>query len=390
MTQSAQEAALVLSGGGAYGAFEVGIMKALFAGRSPATRYRPLEAKIFTGTSVGAFNAAVMASDPGLSSLDAAVRLEEIWLQRIAARPGKCGNGIFRVRGDPADYFDPAFLGSPAAIAGRIGNDCLTAGGYWLTRTANFLASSAPLASRLSELVNIGSFVDCTAYHDLLRDVLREEEILHSSKRLRIIATNWNTGQAVYFDNADFYGERGLHSVMASTAIPGIFPPVQIDGDTYVDGGVVENTPLSAAVDLGATEMHVIFVDPAPYLIPLRASPNSVDTLLRVYYLMLATKIKEDIQTAKWINDGIRVLQGFEQSRGLTPSAAVDLVKAASKLFEENTRYRVITVHRYHPQSVLGGDFSMLDYELDPIVRIIAEGERSALTHDCEASQCLL
>ena len=58
MTQSAQEAALVLSGGGAYGAFEVGIMKALFAGRSPATRYRPLEAKIFTGTSVGAFHVA--------------------------------------------------------------------------------------------------------------------------------------------------------------------------------------------------------------------------------------------------------------------------------------------------------------------------------------------
>ncbi len=54
------ETALVLSGGGAYGAFAIGIMKALYAGASPATNYQPLKADIFTGTSVGAFNAAVM------------------------------------------------------------------------------------------------------------------------------------------------------------------------------------------------------------------------------------------------------------------------------------------------------------------------------------------
>ena len=336
MIQSTGEAALVLSGGGAYGAFEVGVMKVLFAGRSSATQYRPLDANVFTGTSVGAFNAAVMSSHPGLSGLEAALRLEEIWLRRIAARPGKCGNGIFRVRGNLANYVDPACLSSPAALAGKIGADCLAAGSYWLSRAANFLASSTPLAVRVSELVNIGSFVDCSPYYDLLRDVLREEDILNSSRRLRVIATNWDTGQPAYFSNADFCGERGLHSVIASTAIPGLFPPVQIGGDTYVDGGVVENTPLSAAVNLGASELHVIFVDPEPYLIPLRASPNSVDTLLRVYYMMLATKIKEDIQTAKWINNGIRALQGVEQSLRLTPESAVDLVRAAGKLVKEN------------------------------------------------------
>jgi len=57
------KSALVLSGGGAYGAFAVGIMKVLFAGRSPATEYQPLDANIFAGTSVGAFNAAVMVGD---------------------------------------------------------------------------------------------------------------------------------------------------------------------------------------------------------------------------------------------------------------------------------------------------------------------------------------
>jgi predicted acylesterase/phospholipase RssA len=388
MTQATGEAALVLSGGGAYGAFEVGVMKVLFAGRSSATQFRPLDANIFTGTSVGAFNAAVMAG--GLNSLEATLRLEEIWLQRIAARRGKCGNGLFRVRGNPANYVDPACLSSPATLAGKIGADCVATGSYWLSRTANFLASSTPIAARFSELINIGSFVDCAPYYDLLRDVLREEDILHSSRRLRVIATNWDTGQPAYFSNADFCSERGLHSVMASTAIPGFFPPVQIGGDTYVDGGVVENTPLSAAVGLGATELHVIFVDPDPYLIPLRASPNSIDTLLRVYYMMLATKIKEDIQTAKWINDGIRALQGVEQSLRVTSDFAVDLVRTAGKLLKENAPYRLITLHRYYPEATLGGNYGILDFELDPIVRMIAEGERSALTHDCEASQCLL
>jgi NTE family protein len=55
MSRDAGETALVLSGGGAYGAFSVGVIKALFAGRSPSTGYQPLQPGIFTGTSVGAF-----------------------------------------------------------------------------------------------------------------------------------------------------------------------------------------------------------------------------------------------------------------------------------------------------------------------------------------------
>ena len=121
-----------------------------------------------------------------------------------------CGNGLFRFRGNPSSYFDPACLGSPAHLAEKFGADCLTAGSYWLSRTANFLASSMPLATRFSELINFGSFVDCTPYYDLLRDVLREEDILHSSRRLRVIpATNWDTGRPAYFGNATFAASAG-------------------------------------------------------------------------------------------------------------------------------------------------------------------------------------
>src|SRR5262249_25102831 len=50
MSVPASKTAVVLSGGGAYGAFAVGVMKVLFAGRSPATRYQVCDADIFTGT----------------------------------------------------------------------------------------------------------------------------------------------------------------------------------------------------------------------------------------------------------------------------------------------------------------------------------------------------
>src|SRR5215472_4499680 len=124
MNQLNARMAIVLSGGGAYGAFAIGVLKTLFAGRSPATNYVPLDADILTGTSVGAFNAALLAAQSG-SCLDAALRLEDIWLKQVADRPGSCGNGIFRIRGNPADLIETGCLRDPARLAGRFAGDAL-------------------------------------------------------------------------------------------------------------------------------------------------------------------------------------------------------------------------------------------------------------------------
>src|SRR5580693_1836035 len=90
--------AIVFSGGGAYGAYEVGVIKALAAGESSATGKKPLDADVFTGTSVGNFNAAVLTMLPG-NPVEAAKRLEQIWLYEIADRGGARGNGVYRIRG---------------------------------------------------------------------------------------------------------------------------------------------------------------------------------------------------------------------------------------------------------------------------------------------------
>src|SRR5436190_16192377 len=259
MTPPASETAMVLSGGGAYGAFAVGVMKTLFAGRSPATNYEPLAADIFTGTSVGAFNAALMAASSAQTSLDAVLDIENTWLERVAERPGRCGNGIFRVRGNPTDLIDTGCLRQPATLAARFANDGLVISGYLLGRTANFLASSSSFEDRVMESINVGSFIDSSPYEELLRSLIDEETIRQSPRRLHVTATNWITGEPRYFCNPDFQNGIGINAIMASTAIPGVFPPVTIERDIYVDGGVVQNTPLQPAIQFGGTNLHVIY-----------------------------------------------------------------------------------------------------------------------------------
>src|ERR1044071_5571464 len=93
--------AVILSGGGAYGAYAGGVMKALFTGECPATNYDFFNPGVFTGTSVGAFNASFVVSHEDEDICAAARDLEHLWLERVAENPGSCGNSVFRFRGDP-------------------------------------------------------------------------------------------------------------------------------------------------------------------------------------------------------------------------------------------------------------------------------------------------
>jgi predicted acylesterase/phospholipase RssA len=383
--------ALVLSGGGAYGAFGIGVMKVLYAGASPATNYEPFAAGIFSGTSIGAFNAAAMVDQPHEDGLDRVYGLERVWLELIAERPGKCGNGIFRLRGNPVDYLDMNCLSQPATVASRLVSDGLRIGGYLLSRTANFVASSSEWSNRLLGLVNASSFVDDSPYFSLLHQLLDENQIRQSPRLLQVITTNWITGETKCFTNSDFHDDRGASIIRASTALPGFFPPVVIGQDLFVDGGVVENTPLSSAIKGGATELHVIYLDPQPRFIPLKGEPNAADTLLRVYYLMLASKFNEDIETARWINDGLDAVERYQETGAASVGEAQDFIKVAKQILsEEGVTYKKLTIHRYFPTVVLGAQLDLLNFSLDRIVEMIDEGERVALIHNCAESGCLV
>ncbi|MGC4441949.1 patatin-like phospholipase family protein, partial [Streptococcus suis] len=67
-----------------------------------------------------------------------------------------------------------------------------------------------------------------------------------SALPLHIVATDMNTGNEIVLSAGPL-----VDAVLASAAIPGVFPPVRIGGLDLVDGGVANNTPISAAVALG-------------------------------------------------------------------------------------------------------------------------------------------
>ena len=70
---------------------------------------------------------------------------------------------------------------------------------------------------------------------------------------LWVSATNLRTGEERWFSSGPL-----MTAILASTALPGIFPPVAIDGELYIDGGVVNNVPISKAVELGARRIYVL------------------------------------------------------------------------------------------------------------------------------------
>src|SRR6185369_8977564 len=141
--------AVVLSGGGAYGAYEVGVMKALLGGEMKGAGYRPLDPEVFTGTSVGSFNASMMVSQPRVSGAVAVDHLEQIWLNQIAEGPGRCGNGVFRIRANPLRYVDPDCVASPFQSLTKMDEDASFLSRSFLVRSLNFFITQGSLSNRL-------------------------------------------------------------------------------------------------------------------------------------------------------------------------------------------------------------------------------------------------
>src|SRR6185503_7614585 len=394
--ENGEKMAVILSGGGAYGAYEVGVMKALLGGEMKGTGYTPLDPQVFTGTSVGSFNASVMVSQAGVSPRAATAHLEHIWLNEVAEGVAGCGNGVFRFRANPLRYFDYDCFSNPIQPVAELDRDTMFLARSFLTRGLNFLATRGPIVNRALQFVDTSAFIDVGPFREMLDKTIDSEALRNSEKLLRIVATNWVTGEVKTFENEDVAGEAiGSLIIMASAAIPGIFPPVRIGDDVYVDGGTVMNTPLNCAIDAGASTLFVIYLDPDVGNIPLHRLMNTVDTMDRVYTIMLATKINEDIETAAWINAGLTIMERVEELKSaadLSREEVTAFIRVAGQIalrIKQGRRYRKLTIHRFHPHDDLGGPLGMLDFRREPITHLIARGFEDAVYHDCYESKCV-
>ncbi len=385
--------AVVLSGGGAYGAFEVGVLKALAAGASPAVADRPLELDILTGTSVGSFNAAVLAAHAGDGAPAAVARLEHLWLERVAGRNGD-GNGVYRFRANPLDYMSPGRLARhPLQPWSHMMEDGAFFARDWLERGVNFLRSSGSLAHRTLELADLGAMITTAPFRQLVEEVVDLDRIRSSEVALRISTTNWETGKLRVFSNPDLDDRNGHDAILASSSLPGFFPAVTIDDEPYVDGGIVMNTPLTPAIDSGAETLHVVYLDPDVGQIPRHRLRNTLDTFDRLLAILFASQMNEEITNARWINRGLGVLERAARNRGAPPDGLEAFVRVAARIekrLRDQRPFRKLTIHRYHPTEDLGGAIGFLDFRHDHLEELVARGHAEAAGHDCDVAGCVL
>jgi len=105
---------------------------------------------------------------------------------------------------------------------------------------------------------------------------------------VEVVATSLADGRERWFT----YGSA-VEAVLASAAIPALFPPMAIDGDRFIDGGVVNNVPLRRAVDAGATRIVVLLCSP-PMLTP--ATPRRpVEAMLNALFISIHARFARDM-----------------------------------------------------------------------------------------------
>ena len=216
MTTHPEKEVIVLQGGGALGAYQAGAYEALCeAGHMP---------NWVAGTSIGAINAAIIAGNPPEQR---ASRLREFWERvssRLIAWPLATDDSSRRIFNETSAALS-AIGGVPGFFEPRIPPAVVMPQG---TPEAISVYDTEPLKATLNELVDF----------DLLNSGL---------VRMSIGAVQVLTGNMQYFDTA--LQTIGPEHVMASGALPPGFPPIEIDGEPYWDGGLVSNTPLEHVLE---------------------------------------------------------------------------------------------------------------------------------------------
>jgi predicted acylesterase/phospholipase RssA len=383
---------MVLSGGASSGAYEVGVMLALFQGESPVTGGRPLEVNQFAGTSIGGYNAAAMVAGAEQGLAAAARRLCRIWLEEVAQQPGSCDNGVFRVRG--GELLNVECLLRPTSIA-RVIRD----GGFFLQglgdAAARFAQMARPLRSdalarAVLAQIDVSALVDVSPFRALIRRTVPLDSLLGSGLELKLVAANFETGEANVFEKRDIVDRVGHAAILASSALPGVFPPVYVDGSLHVDGGAMMNTPLIPAVH-GSDTLHAVYMDPFIENISIQDLQSTVGAIDRMVATSFAYGMNQDIDMIFDFNRSLELIRNVD--RAAASDSGIQSVDRAGDAVAEwvrvNGDFAPATIHRYHPSDDLGGALGFLDLSYDRIVRLIERGYRDAVAHDCTASRCV-
>ena len=212
--------ALLLQGGGALGSYQAGVYDALFEAN--------IHPDWVAGISIGSLNAAIIAGNPPEQRV---ARLRQFWEEITAASLIPFSKGL-EIKGDYLHSVINQFRAMRVLFAG--------APSFFKPRMLPpfFQAPGTPEAL---------SYYDTSPLRETLERYADFDRINSGPMRLSVGATNVRTGNFAYFDTTT-HQIRPEH-IMASGALPPGFPPVEIEGEFYWDGGIVSNTPLQWVLD---------------------------------------------------------------------------------------------------------------------------------------------
>ncbi|HEY1124329.1 MAG TPA: patatin-like phospholipase family protein [Sphingobium sp.] len=214
---------LCLQGGGALGAYQVGVFEALDeAGIAPDW---------IVGTSIGAINAGIIAgSKPG----ERMEKLRDFW-KRVERD---------KFMGVPL----PDWFSAAARNMLSIGTGVPA---FFQPRPAAFFSPHAPLGGEGAGYYSVQPLADA------LSDLIDFDQLNDGPIRLTVGAANVHSSEMVYFDSRDRRLE--VRHIMASGALPPAFSAVRIDGELYWDGGILSNTPVEVVFDDHPRQSGLVF-----------------------------------------------------------------------------------------------------------------------------------
>ena len=213
--------ALILQGGGALGAYQAGVYQALAEAN--------LHPDWVAGISIGAINSALIAGNPPKKRIQ---RLRTFW-ETVSAPPFGMP---FLAALEGRDEFTHTLINQVSSLGALIGG----APGFFQPRVPPpFLyPNGAPEALSYYDVAPLRATLEALVDFDLINS---------GAMRFSVGAVNVRSGNFVYFDNTTY--QICPEHVMASGSLPPGFPPTEIEGECYWDGGLVSNTPLDWVLD---------------------------------------------------------------------------------------------------------------------------------------------
>ena len=296
--------ALVLPGGGARGAFQVGVLKAI-AELMPPRACNPFP--VISGTSAGAINSVVLASKARHYSV-AVDELERVWSHFRSKH-------VFRT--DSWTMFKSSIHWMTAIVFGGL-----------IVGAPRSLLDNTPLGSLLSRNVRFPR-IQVSIDNGYLDAFAVTAASYGSARSMTFFQAAAGKQQWARTRRVGIRQELHLDHLMASIAVPMIFPPVNIDGEYFGDGAMRQATPLSPAIHLGADRILVIGVrdetaDPAAD----PGSPQQFPSMAQIAGYMLDTLFMDglysDLERMTRINQLIDSVEPLKRTGTLIKMRPID------------------------------------------------------------------